>query len=511
MTWRGSLLLVALAGMMSACSTPGLARQSVPSWTAPLAGVGIDGTIQNIAYPKNYTVHQVSSSDPAGANADAATFEGGKVLADLAGPGALLRIWAESPQGYLGVYIDGQEQPAIYLPFDMLFSQQFPLFGEYMTGRNENGGYFWYVPVPYKISCRVVVFGAAANLPYQVTYADLHPSTPVESFRPVLTKDEKRYFAQWNKAWEEAAQIRFVERPEEQYHQSAKILYPLKDVLVLPIDGPATITELEMKFDSVDPLILQKVWLTIYLEGEAEPSVVAPVGAFFGTGNPNPPNYGGLAVGYRDGLMWCRYPMPFLHRAEIRVVNTSDQAIDFSYDVTWRPGSIDRQQRFFARYNEATTAPGTPYTVAAMTGAGHFVGCTLTMTGGASFEYLEGDENIMVDSEPAGSYHGTGTDHYVNAGWYAPGGAATFATHGVTGKDVDTYSFTAYRSHIVDAIPFAQSFVFQLEHGGTNETAGVAYSSVAYWYQMRPYTQLWPVPMPDVDAMRAQHTAVAVP
>ena len=514
MRWRGSLLLAVAIGLLSACTTPsGLVRQPTPSWTAPLAGVGIDGTIQNIAYPKDYKVRQISSADPTGGNADGSfapmVFEGGKVLADLTGPGAILRIWAESPRGNLAVYIDGQEQPAIYLPFDMFFSQQFPVFGEYLTGRNENGGYFWYVPIPYKISCRVVVFDAAEDMPYQITVADLHPSTPVESFRPVLTKDETRFFAGWNKAWEEASNTRFFDRKNERFHHSERILYPLKDILILPLDGPGTITELEMKLGSVEPEILHKMWLTIYIDGEAQPSVAAPVGAFFGTGNPHPPNYGGLAVGNKNGLMWCRYPMPFLHGAEIRLINASDEAVDFTYDVTWRPGPIDRQQRFFARYNEAVTAAGAPYTVAAVNGAGQFVGCTLTMTGGPSFQYREGDEIIMVDGEPAGAYRGTGTDHYVNAGWYAPAGTASYPTHAVTGKDRDTYSFTAYRGHIVDAIPFDQSLVFQLEHGGQNDQAGVQYSSVAYWYQMRPYTDLWPLPGLDLSDIRGGHMSTA--
>lgn len=516
MTWRGTLLLILLTGMLSACTTPnGLVRQPTPSWTAPLASVGIDGTVQNIAYPKNYKIHQISSADPSGANNDgahaAATFEGGKILADLTGPGAILRIWAESPGGNLAVYVDGEQQPSIYLPFDMFFSQQFPLFDHHLTGRNENGGYYWYVPIPYKSSCRVIAFDAPADMPYQVTYADLHPSTPVESFNPVLTKDEKRFFQGWNNAWEEASNVRFVQRENELFHKSSRILYPLKDILVLPLDGPGTITELEMKFASVDPTILHKLWLTIYIDGETEPSVFARVGEFFGTGNPMPGNYGGLAVGNRDGLMWCRYPMPFLHRAEIRLINTSNEAVDFAYDITWRPGPPDRQLKFYARHNEAVTVAGQPYTVMAVNGAGHFVGCTLTMTGGTSFEYLEGDETIMVDGEPAGRYTGTGTDHYFNAGWYAPAGTYSYATHAVTGKDLDTYSFTANRSHIVDAIPFDQSFVFQLEHGGQNDQPGVHYSSVAYWYQMRPYTDLWPVPGIDLSNIRGGHLAANTP
>jgi hypothetical protein len=498
MRWRGSFLLLALAVTVSACTTTsGTSRRAAASWTAPLAGVGIDGTMQDLAYPKDYYVRQISSADPAGgiaaASFSAGAFQGGTLLADLTGPGTILRIYAESPSGMLGVFIDGQETPSIYLPFDALFGQQYPAFGTHLTGRNDNGGYFWYVPIPYKVSCQVVAFDTREGLIYQITYADLHPATPVESFHPALTRDERRYFTGWNKAWEEASKTRFVRRSEERFHKSSRTLYPQKDVLILPMDGPATITELQMGIGSVDPLILEKLWLTIYFDGETDPSVLAPVGAFFGTGNPGPPDYGGLALGNINGLMWCRFPMPFLRSAEIRLVNTSDQAIDFYYDITWRPGPIDRQLRFFARYNEAVTDPGEPYTVAAIRGAGHFVGCTATMTAGRSFEYLRGGETIMVDGLPAGSYRGTGADHYFNTGRYAPGGASSFATHAVTGKDPDTYSFTAHRSHIVDAIPFSESFVFQLKHGARNDHPGMDYSSVAYWYQMRPYSELWPV------------------
>jgi hypothetical protein len=135
-------------------------------------------------------------------------------------------------------------------------------------------------------------------------------------------------------------------------------------------------------------------------------------------------------------------------------------------------------------------------TVLEATGRGHYVGTLLSMQPerGRHFSYLEGDERVFVDGEREPSVIGTGTEDYFSSGWYYITGEYSAPYHGVTVKDPETGRINTYRWHIEDPIPFRRSLRFDIEHGGTNDTPGVEYSSVAFWYQTHPHVPFPPLP-----------------
>jgi hypothetical protein len=113
---------------------------------------------------------------------------------------------------------------------------------------------------------------------------------------------------------------------------------------------------------------------------------------------------------------------------------------------------------------------------------------------GRSLWYLEGNERVFVDGEAAPSVLGTGTEDYFSSGWYFDTGPYSAPYHGAPIKDTTSGRISAYRWHIEDPIPFTQRLDFTIEHGGTNDTPGTDYSSVAYWYQTHPHAPFPPLP-----------------
>ncbi len=470
-------------------------------WTGHLEALGLTGTIDTLPMPRDWTVKQISSRDPAGSNNDdtycAYPFDEGLVLANLKGPGCVMRIWVRDPVGTLNIYIDNLTAPLIEIPFEDLFSGYLELFGPPFVGR-QGGGYYCYVPMPFKESCCILVRGNVDRLAYQVTYAEFPEGTRLASFRPPFTMpleaDDEAYLLRWAREWKTARELRFADSEKEKYHKTSRWIWPGEDVLLWTYEGPAVITELEMALSCSDPSILEKAWIKMYWDGNPEPGIVAPAGALFGSGNPSAGNFGGPAFGREGERLWLRYPMPFKSQAKLYVVNTSEDVIELSYNTTWRPDSTEGCLYFNARYNEAQTEADKPYCLAAIKGVGHLVGCTFRAQGGQSFRFLEGDESLIVDDEETAGYAGTGTDEYFNGGWYFKGGPFCTPTHGCTGKGkTPEPHIAAYRCLLTDAVPFKKSLRFLLEHGPRNDEPDVSYSSVAFWYQEDVKPDAWPV------------------
>jgi hypothetical protein len=481
-----------------------LASRSADGWTVPLNELGLDGTMAHVAAPHPWHVRQVSSFDRSGGASDdrggQQVYEGGILLADLKGPGSVMRIWSHNPWGRLHIYVDDLEHPIITAPFQDIFSGElelfspgFNLFAPPFVGEG-SGGYYSYVPIPFEKACRIVVTGDNDPLAYQVTYAEFAPGTPIRSFQLDLTHDDVNYFRNWRDNWN-ARDFRYSVQGVEEIHGSTTIIWPQSNTHIASINGPAFITEVEMNIDSFDPSIFENAWIAIYFDRQEEPGVLAPIGAFFGKMDLGAADYSSVALGNLEGRMWCRYPMPFKNYAEIRLINLTDSMADFTYNLTHRPGAIGDQRYFYARHKSGTSESGRPYRIADLRGEGHFAGASIKASNANSLTFLEGDDTYLVDGEPASNFHGTGMDDYFNMGWYFSTGPYSGPTHGATFKDASSpVSASAYRNHIMEVVPFVSSFSFQLEHGTRNNQPGIQYRSVAYWYQDSATAALWDIP-----------------
>jgi hypothetical protein len=236
-----------------------------------------------------------------------------------------------------------------------------------------------------------------------------------------------------------------------------------------------------------------------YWDDETTPSVEVPLSDFFGVGFGEWRDYVSAPSNMTSGGYNVYWPMPFRRRARITVENRSRAVVDrFYYNVGVETFEAlpDSLLYFHAQFRRAATTPGEPVVLLEAEGRGHYAGTLLSMQPrrGRTMWYLEGNERVFVDGERAPSIIGTGTEDYFSSGWYFDTGPYSAPYHGVTIKDSLTGRISAYRWHVEDPIPFTRSLRFTIEHGGTNDTRQVDYTSVAFWYQTHPHARFAALP-----------------
>lgn len=290
---------------------------------------------------------------------------------------------------------------------------------------------------------------------------------------------------------------------------------------LLEVDGPGCVTHIWATAHSIEHNFLRKVVLRCYWDGEAEPSVVVPLGDFFGMGHGETANFWSLplvmAPSNGAGLN-CYFPMPFSRGARIEVTSenfASETRIYFNIDYETWPQPREELARFHAQWRRENPCAGIPdtdltshtylhagrnlsdednYVLLDAEGRGHYVGCNLNIhnlradRGDGENWYGEGDEMIRIDGEawPV-SIHGTGTEDYFNTAWGpdAPFSSPFFGLSRTGGANWSG-KVSWYRFHLLDPVRFEKSIRVSIEHGHANRRSD-DYSSTAYWYQIEPH------------------------
>jgi D-arabinan exo alpha-(1,3)/(1,5)-arabinofuranosidase (non-reducing end) len=257
------------------------------------------------------------------------------------------------------------------------------------------------------------------------------------------------------------------------------------------INGSGTISRVWFALMSADPLVLRYLLLKFSWDGEEDPSVYAPMGDFFGVGFAEYVHHFNMMQGMTSGGIFSYWPMPFNNKAILEVENRSSQPVThLYYNIQYHKTELDEEDLYFhCRYHrENPTEIDKNYTILRATGRGHYAGCVLSMQSydKGSLLMLQGDEYIKVDDEEQPSVMGTGTEDYFQGGWFWNKGPFHAPYHGLTVMDEVNSRYSAYRLHIPDPIPFADSISVEIEHGHANMLQQ-DYSSVAYWYQTEPH------------------------
>src|ERR1700749_1067810 len=118
----------------------------------------------------------------------------------------------------------------------------------------------------------------------------------------------------------------------------ARRVEPGASLTLLDTDGPGKISHMWFTISSDEPYHLKRIVLRIYWDGEATPSVEAPIGDFFGLGLGayHPWQSEMLSVGSIKALN-SFFPMPFGRHARITVTNEGEQPINsLYYNVDYR-------------------------------------------------------------------------------------------------------------------------------------------------------------------------------
>jgi hypothetical protein len=262
-----------------------------------------------------------------------------------------------------------------------------------------------------------------------------------------------------------------------------------------------------------DAAVLSQAILRMYWDGDTNPSVECPIGAFFGVGFGEQKDYVSAPLDETSGGYNCFWPMPFHKSARWTLTNGSGRPIDSFYyniDYTALDSLPPSTRHFHAQFRrENPTTQGVNYTILDTAGEGHYVGTALFMAGRALY-FLEGNEMVYIDGAQKPSIEGTGTEDYFCSGWYFDRGVYSAPYHGVIIKDEARSRVSAYRWHIEDAIPFTKSIRFTIEHGTGNSTTA-DYSSVAYYYLAGPSPAPAPLPADLLPSSLRQMAAFSIP
>ncbi len=268
-----------------------------------------------------------------------------------------------------------------------------------------------------------------------------------------------------------------------------------------------------------EPDFLRRLVLKMYWDGEEQPSVLTPLGDFFGVGHARTTNFASLPLQMspQDGKAFNSFfHMPFANGARIEVESelSHDRVllyyyVDYeSFDVLeeglgrfhaqWRRQNPTNGRDETGMSNEEVLFGGSNldgasnYVILDAQGRGHYVGCVLSIQNLRDTMqwnwYGEGDDMIFVDGEPwPPRLHGTGTEDYFNTAW-CPDQAYAAPYHGITLPGGANWGgqVSYYRFHVEDPITFERSIRVTIEHGHDNRRSDDV-SSVAYWYQDEPH------------------------
>ncbi len=308
-------------------------------------------------------------------------------------------------------------------------------------------------------------------------------------------------------------------------------LAPGETRVLADIRGPGQITHIWF----AQPSHFREVLIRITWDDAKQPSVLCPVGDFFGLGN-------GIANSYESALFTasanqnnvmgydpatgqsrasmcglnCYAPMPFRKRAKIELINESDEphAKWFYVDYeTFTDGWDNDYGYFHAEFrrtnpfggwapelnipdleigNTGRFAYDSNYVIAETKGRGQYIGCNLSVANICGNWWGEGDDMIWVDGYKwPPDLHGTGSEDYLGHAWGMQPNAQLRNGSSIFEMDTKGYQ-TSYVFHLENPVYFQRELKVTIEVGHANHL-GNDVSSVGYWYAAKP-TGVFPPP-----------------
>ncbi len=287
----------------------------------------------------------------------------------------------------------------------------------------------------------------------------------------------------------------------------------LKDAVlslqVIQPKEPSILRALEFSVPRSQAIAFGRARFRVTWDGQAHPSVEAPIALFFGAGtlyNRDEREFlvKAFPVNIRFGdqrvHLACYFPMPFFKSARIELLgNGTDDLTDIRWSLRYQPFSEPPGQTgyFHATYRDHPKPVRGQDLVLLDTReaegggdwSGQLVGTSFIFSDRAELGTLEGDPRFFFDDSQTPQAQGTGTEEWGGGGDYWGGLNMTlpFAGHPTGFRDVASAKNdedkveSAYRYLLGDLMPFGKNAIIRLEHGGTNESLE-HYQTVTYWY-----------------------------
>ena len=425
------------------------------------------------------------------------------LIADVKGPGAIVRMWSAAISGTIQLFLDGKSSPLYDGPAIDFFHRPYDSFPEVQSLESEHLGKTVYqrdaayAPIPFAKNMRLVWIGDLQTIHfYQVQVRLYERGTKVISFSP---EDLVTYKETIDKV------LLGLSDPDNQLELHAKgpavpfrlTVDPAKQADIISLEGPLAVEKLRIRLQARNmDKALRQTLLHVVCDGYPWGQVQAPVGDFFGAA-PGINPYQSLPFTVQpDGTMICRYVMPFQKACQIRIENQGDQSVRVEgsvslMDYTWEE---DRSMHFRARWRvnhnmiaSNTAVQDLPFLIAH--GKGLYVGTTSYLLNPNNVPtpygnwWGEGDEKIFIDDDMVPSIFGTGSEDYYNYSWSSPD-IFYFPYCGQPRNDGpgNRGFVTNFRWHILDPLPFQNTIRFFLELKSHERTEGLSYARIGYHY-----------------------------
>lgn len=421
------------------------------------------------------------------------------VLADLKGPGTVVRFWSANPAGVTRFYFDGETTPRLQASTADLLNGKVSPFTDpfsYSSAIASNGCNL-YFPFPYAKSLKITTDNSgedgARHMYYHVGFRTYQPGTKVETFDPAqLPSLEKAMSAvRVALATSRKADGKTITKSTSEPHSKGfrQILNSrngsVLESLQVKIPFPLVVNIRKMDWNDINQPhnVLRNTILTIQCDGET--TVKVPLGDFFGTAaGVNPYRSYPMAV-EKDGTMVSLFPMPF-HKQMIISIDTPKgqrvplQVVTKVADRRFTPDTY----YFHAHWNVdiGSTRPMRDMEFLNTKGEGLWVGTSLHVSNPTPAWWGEGDEKAWVDGESFPSTFGTGTEDYFGYAW-SSGKLFDRPYHGQNHCDgPGTFGqINVHRWQTFDPISYAKSIKFDIEMWHWQDVQA-RFARVSYWY-----------------------------
>jgi hypothetical protein len=270
----------------------------------------------------------------------------------------------------------------------------------------------------------------------------------------------------------------------------------------------------------VDPDYYRKVLLKIFWDDQEHPSVLVPLGDFFGLLNSISGTYSSLPLSVSaieseefsfggSAAFNSYFHMPFNKRCRIEIENQNTvpyvQYFYIDYELYKEPLSADTLY-FHSQWRRENPCDGWApdlhvhgpemthasnldgngnYVILEAEGKGHYVGCNLAVRHFQGTWWGEGDDMFFIDDDTwPPSLHCTGSEDYFGHAWGMQRNAFPMNGSIINEQDLPGIQHS-YRFHITDPVRFEKKLRVTMEHGHANHLSD-DWASTAYWYQTLP-------------------------
>jgi hypothetical protein len=423
------------------------------------------------------------------------------LIADVAGPGAIVRVWTAAISGDIKVFLDGADTPMYDGRADAFFHRPYDAFETIQAidkARFDRTVYqrdASYAPIPFAKHLRVVWTGNIRQIHFyelQVRLYDKEAS--VVSFQPSDIHDYREII--------DKVTLTLADPDKDMVsHLSSPTsfdlsLAPGEQKPGVRLEGSQAIGQLSLKVSAGDlDKALRETVLHVYCDDYPWAQVQSPVGDFFGAA-PGVNPYQSLPFTVQpDGTMVCRFVMPFARSCRVELFNGGQQTVHvqgaaFPIPFDWDGNAMHFRARWRVDHDLIASnraVQDLPFLLAE--GKGVYVGTSVYLMNPCAIPtpygnwWGEGDEKVFVDNDQVPSTFGTGSEDYFNYSWSSPD-IFLFPFCGQPRNDGpgNRGFVTNYRWHILDRLAFQRSIRFYMELYSHERTPGMSYARIGYHY-----------------------------